>query len=193
MSSRSFSDLTHPVLVKLAREVGETALIGCLEPQSLKAVYIDKAESESAVRYTVPIGKIRDLHCSSVGKLIMAYRPDIAERVLKMPRLTRYTGNTIVDKKTLALQLRQIRTNGISKSSDEATSGAAGMAAPILNAAGDFIAGLVVAGPTQRIHSGAGRIERELRAAAAELSESLPDTDASQISLAAEDLVRMRA
>ncbi len=192
-ATRSFTDLTHPFLLKLARETGETALIGCLDLQSLKAVYVDKAESESSVRYTVPIGQTRDLHCSSVGKLILAYRPDVAELVFKAPRLTRHTDNTIIDKKLLASQLRTVRRAGISRTIDEATFGATGMAAPILNAGGELVAGVVVAGPTQRVRPNMAKIEQALRKAAAALSAALPATGVAQISLAIEEVARRRA
>ena len=193
VATRSFTDLTHPFLLKLARETGETALIGCLDLQSLKAVYIDKAESESSVRYTVPIGQTRDLHCSSVGKLILAYRPDIAELVMKKPKLARHTDNTIVDKKLLTAQLRTIRRSGISRTIDEATFGATGMAAPVLNAGGDIVVGVVVAGPTQRIRPNMTKVEQALRKAAAALSSALPAIGVSQISLAIEEVARRRA
>ena len=193
VATRSFTELTHPFLQKLARETGETALIGCLDQDSLKAVYIDKAESESTVRYTVPIGLTRELHCSSVGKLILAYRPDVTERLLKAPRLTRHTDNTIIDKKLLVSQLRTIRKAGISRTIDEATFGATGMAAPILNAAGDFVAGIVVAGPTQRVRPSMAKVEPALRKAAAALSAELPAIGASQISLAIEEVTRRHA
>jgi DNA-binding IclR family transcriptional regulator len=193
MSTSSLDEITHPVLLKLARKTGETSLVASIEAQSLKAVYIDKAESESAVRYTVPIGMSRDLHCSSVGKLILAYRPDLAARILKVPRLARYTGRTVVDKKALARQLQDIRDAGISKAIDEATCGATGLSAPILNAQGDIVAGLTVAGPTQRMLANLPRIEREIRATAKALSAALPDRSARQIATEIERVARGRA
>jgi DNA-binding IclR family transcriptional regulator len=192
VSSRSFTDITHPFLLKLARKVGETALIGCLEPQSLKVVYVDKAESESAVRYTVPVGFMRDLHCSSVGKIVLAYRPDVATELFKSSRLTRFTGGTVVDKKVLTQQLQTVRTEGIAKTVDEATLGASGIAAPIFNRAGVLVAGLVVAGPTQRVRPDIERIEREVRATARALSLALPETSESQIAMTLEDVIRNR-
>ena len=193
MATRSFTDLTHPFLVRLSRLTGETALVACLDMRSLKAVYLDKAESDSSVRYTVPIGQTRELHCSSVGKVMLAHCPDVAELVLRAPRLRRYTDSTVVDKKALQNQIRAIRKAGVARAIDESSFGASGIAAPIFNGAGELVAGLVVAGPTQRMRPNLQRFERALREAAASQSGVLPSVGTSQIAFAIEDVMRRHA
>ena len=192
-ASRSFTEITHPLLVKLARKVGETVLIGCYEPQAQKAVYVDKAESDSAVRYTVPLGMTRDLHCSSVGKVILAFHPDAAQKALKQSRLKRHTDATVTDRKALLAELEQVRANRLAETVDEATFGASGLSTPIFSRDGVFVAGLVVAGPTQRVRPVAERIARDLHIAAQALTLALPETTSHQISLVMEDARRRRA
>lgn len=190
---RSFSEITHPVLVKLARAAGETALIACLDAQHLKLVYVDKAEGDSPIRYTVPVGMVRDLHCSSGGKVVLAFRPDVRKVLIRRNKFERLTANTITKGSALLAELERVRKDGVATAFDESTLGASGLSAPILKSTGELIAVVVVAGPTERFRSRLALIEAEVRRAAQVLSEALPDLADGILEQAVEHRARIRA
>lgn len=64
------------------------------------------------------------LHCTASGKAVLAaLRPDEFDRYLAQATLTRFTANTIVDERVLAVAARQIREEGYAFTQDEWTIG----------------------------------------------------------------------
>ncbi|HKV15089.1 MAG TPA: IclR family transcriptional regulator [Reyranella sp.] len=83
----------RPHLEALRDQTGETVILGKL--QGLGVVYLEIIESRQAVRYTMTVGAVRELHASSIGKAIVAaMEEEPRERLLaklKYPRLTEHT------------------------------------------------------------------------------------------------------
>jgi DNA-binding IclR family transcriptional regulator len=144
--------LVRPALQRLMEATGETALAGVLSPSEDSVVYIEKAESTNPMRYTVPVGEHRELHCTALGKLALAFmgREQLA-RCLERLQLQAATNTTITDQPNLLATLEQIRAQGISTTQDERIVGASAIAAALVRPDGRFIAGLAVIGPTARI------------------------------------------
>jgi DNA-binding IclR family transcriptional regulator len=83
----------RPLLEALRDATGETVILGKL--QGLGVVYLEIVESRQAVRYTMTVGAVRELHASSIGKAIVAAM-DEGPRArllakLKYPKLTEHT------------------------------------------------------------------------------------------------------
>jgi IclR family acetate operon transcriptional repressor len=174
VARRGLAEIAHPVLVNLARETGETALLGTLEPQGDRASYIDKVESANPIRYTVPLGTRRVLYASAIGKLLLAHQP--AERIdayLTNFRLEPLGHRTITRPEALRAELQRTREAGLSRTEDEAVEGAAAFAAPVFDGLGRVVAGVVVAGPTGRMRAQSTAIELAIREAASTLSRAL--------------------
>ena len=177
LAGHDFLEAARPFLKRLARESGETALIAYLDEEEMVAVYVDKIESDSPIRYTVPLGLRRELYAASVGKALLANLPPAQlDRYLHDIRFEDFTGRTIVDRKRLRSELNDIRKNGFATTEDERTIGASGIAAPILSAQGTIVAGVVVAGPTSRVLPKQSRLCTIVRDAAREMSSGLDDT-----------------
>lgn len=83
----------RPFLEELCDKTGETVILGKL--QGLGVIYLEIVESRHALRYTMHVGAIRELHASSIGKAILAVMDDEPRRrilaELKYPRLTEHT------------------------------------------------------------------------------------------------------
>jgi len=172
--------LARPYLEQLSRASGETALIASLDEASMVSVYMEMVEADSPIRYTVPVGLRRELHATSVGKVLLAHLPPRRlERFLAERRLEPFTARTTVDADALARELTAVRRDGFATTEDERTAGASGVAAPILDAQGRCIAGLVLAGPTSRVRPVRKRLIALVRETASEISTAIRSISAT--------------
>lgn len=151
---RNLLQQARPLLRRLMRETGETALLGMLSSDANVAIYADKVESDNPVRYSVSITEQRELHCSAVGKCFLAFFDDDGiARYLKRHSLLAHTPKTITSRYKLREELARIRSAGVAHSEDERVIGASAVAAPIFGAEKKPIAAFVVGGPTERFRS----------------------------------------
>ena len=108
VSSGRFVNLAHPLIEELSRRSGETALIGCLDEQSMKTVYIDKAECGNPIRYTATLGLKRELYATAIGKVLLAHFPRARlETFLRTVALESFTPRTLVERASSASQFEQ--------------------------------------------------------------------------------------
>jgi DNA-binding IclR family transcriptional regulator len=174
LSTMELSVIARPHMEALAERSGETVLIGNLAVDGPVAVYTDTVESSNPVRYIVKIGERRELYCSAVGKLVLAYMSDAErEAYLKKADLRRITPNTITDRNTLRKEALEARRRGLAATVQEGVSGASALGAPILDRTGQFVAALVLAGPSGRIQQNKVRFARSVRESAASVSRAL--------------------
>jgi DNA-binding IclR family transcriptional regulator len=179
LAANSLGQVARPILQALARKTGETALLALLDEEAMASVYVDKVESESPIRYTVPLGLRRELHGASVGKALLAFMaPPLREKYLSSKRLERFTAATIVNAREIRREIEVVRKNGVALTVDERTEGASGIAAPVFGAGGVLVAGLSLAGPSPRMTAGRDRFVPLVRDAAAQISAALAKEDA---------------
>jgi DNA-binding IclR family transcriptional regulator len=169
--------LLMPVLDRLMRETGETALAGYLAPDADVLVYVAKVESTNPVRYTVPVGEHRELYSTAMGKLLLAYM-DVPRRraYLDSHELHAYTQRTITSPARMQKELQHIREQGLSETLDERVVGASALAAPVIGRDGHLLIGLGIAGPTERMRAGRAEHARTLMREAQSLSKLIAHT-----------------
>ncbi len=95
---------------RLMSQAKETVHLVLYDPPHV--VYIDKVENATNVRMASRIGSRASLHCTAVGKAILAWQPEeIVEEVVAagLPTVTRFT---ITDADALRTELGQIRHRG---------------------------------------------------------------------------------
>jgi len=91
------------------------------------------------------------VHCTSVGKAILAFQPvDVVESVIANG-LKPFTEATITNAKRLRAELAGIRERGYAVDNAEHQPGLRCIGAPIRDSAGRVIAGISVSGPAWRI------------------------------------------
>ncbi len=174
ISSGRFVDLAHPLVEELSRRSGETALIGCLDEHSMKAVYIDKAECGNPIRYTATLGLKRELYAAAIGKVLLAhFSQERLESYLSSVVLERFTPRTLVDIPALISSLNKVRASGVCITEDERIVGASGVAAPIADHENHVVAAVGVAGPTGRLRRARARAAALVVDTAKELSQLL--------------------
>lgn len=171
-AKRIFPAVARPILRRIVSETGETAVIGAISEDGLSTVYIDKIESDRALRFSANIGAHRPLYCSASGLVILAFQPkEKTEQYLKSIKLRQLTSNTIVSKRELQDAISKARKEGVAVTRDQATEGVTGFGAPILDGAGHLIATLVLAAPSIRSETRMDLLRDLARNGALEISE----------------------
>ncbi|UOF90672.1 IclR family transcriptional regulator [Fodinisporobacter ferrooxydans] len=116
-------------------------------------VYIYKTEGTSSVITNANLGTRNPVHCTGLGKAIMAYFSlEDVEKIISQKGLKQYTKTTIIDRQQFLEELSKIRQTGIAFNYEEYDEGLSSIAAPIFNFTGHVVAAISVAGPTDRIY-----------------------------------------
>jgi DNA-binding IclR family transcriptional regulator len=109
-----------------------------------QAVVIHRADSASEApnQYI----EAAPVHCTSVGKAILAYQPpEVVKRVISLG-LKRYTDTTLCDAASLRTELSRIREQGYAVDNSEHQPGVQCIGAPIRDQNGRVFAGISVSG-----------------------------------------------
>jgi IclR family transcriptional regulator, KDG regulon repressor len=139
-----------PVLDQLRNATGETVQVAVLDGREV--VYVERRESPQALRLFGLVGHRNDAHCTSTGKVLMAYLPSTElDALLDGWSMPRRTPLTVHEPAALRQQLAGVRQRGWAESVNEAERGVASVAAPIRNSRSVVVAAVSVAGPIQRL------------------------------------------
>jgi IclR family transcriptional regulator, KDG regulon repressor len=136
-------------MYQLVQSTGETVQLAVLDHQSV--LYIRILESRQAVRMSSIAGSRAPAHCTSVGKVLLAYQPVDAVKEIIDNGLPRYTENTITSPDRLMEELASVRQKGYAIDDEEIEVGLRCIAAPVRNHSGNVIAAISVAAPVQRM------------------------------------------
>jgi len=154
--ARSVVDLrlvALPVLQRIARESGETALLTVPSATHDAGVCLERVETSQPLRLSVQPGRQLPLHAGASQKALLAFMPEEEmEHVLSRP-LQRLCSATITDRDTLQRELEQIRHRGWASSYEETNVGVWGVAVPIVDARRGIVAAVGIAGPSARLSS----------------------------------------
>ncbi|TCN28158.1 IclR family transcriptional regulator [Mesobacillus foraminis] len=142
--------VAQPYLQKLVNELDETVHLVILE--NCEIVYIDKIESPQTIRMYSRIGRRAPVHCTGVGKAIMAFFPEEEiDQIITEKGLHRFTEYTHTNRESLLANLDEIRSRGFSIDEQEHELGIRCVAAPVFNHHNKVVAGVSVAAPTYRL------------------------------------------
>jgi DNA-binding IclR family transcriptional regulator len=118
----------------------------------LSAVYVEKLDSPEPLRIYSRIGASVPLHCTAVGKVMLAYMPkDEQATVLRQIDLKRLTPNTIGSLQELQEELYRVQKNGYACDMEEHELHIRCMAAPIRDHTGAVHASLSITAPAVRM------------------------------------------
>jgi DNA-binding IclR family transcriptional regulator len=163
---------------ELARATGESSFLGVPRDES-SVEYIAKVVSPHDLRCDAELGRPRPLHSTSVGLVMLAFQPpERAENFLRKARFERVTPRTLADAKQLRAEIAATRKRGYAMVRDTNSPGSSGIAAPIVNAAGEVVAALNVSAPTSRFEPVA-RKAIDLMRAAESISRRLAGTSSN--------------
>ena len=143
-------DRAQPHLRKLVTETEETAHLCILEQAHV--IYLDKIEPGRSVRMITRIGASNPVHCTSVGKAILAFLPEerIAD-VIRRTRFERFTHRTIANAEALRTELEKTKRRGYAVDDEELEEGLRCIAVPVLDAQRMPVAAVSISGPSFRV------------------------------------------
>ncbi len=140
----SLRDRARPYLHKLVDATGECAHLAILAQR--QALYIDQAESSAALRVESEIGTLSPLHCTALGKAMLAFGDGALPDSL-LP----FTQRTITDQAVLQAQLLQIRQRGYAIDDEEYNYGVRCVAAAVHDHRGLLLGAIGISGPAGRV------------------------------------------
>jgi len=134
-----------PYLKRLANETDKTIHLGIMDKD--RALILDKINpDEQSIRIMMSKrGRNVPLHCTGIGKVLLAFQPKgKKESLLKTIELRRHTENTITDKTKLMEELNRIREQGFGFDFEEHEKDIVCVAAPIKGIQGNTIASISI-------------------------------------------------
>lgn len=150
LRSRDLVRLARPHMRWLMESSGETVNLA-IEDQG-SAVYLSQVECREMMRTFARLGARVPLHCSGVGKALMAAMDEAAlGRHIERHGLARMTARTVTDRATLTADLAAIRQRGYAIDDEEHAVGLRCVAATIFNEHGDAVGAVSLSGPMARI------------------------------------------
>ena len=167
----SFRRLCLPYLTSLCNELNEHIALSV--PVDLEILYLDSLYPVSRPEQTLKLGSTLPLHCTSEGKVMMAFAPgDLYNQLLSKKKLIAYTSNTITDPVELKKKVEETKQLGYNIARMEYTFTNVSIAIPLNNSKGEFMAVLTCAGPAQHFTDDRCQFFLErMRHVAADISE----------------------
>jgi DNA-binding IclR family transcriptional regulator len=163
----------RPYLDRLQRELGETVFLCMLDEGQV--FYLEKIESQQSVRTGCTVGSRAPVHCTAVGKAMLAELPDAeVNEIVRRRGLKAMTENTITSASALRTELKAIRSRGYAIDNEEKEEGLRCVSAAVRGDSGKLLAALSVSGPAFRVtRERVPEIGKAVMLAASELSEQL--------------------
>lgn len=156
---------------ELAKKIGETINIGIRHDDSIITLHSEEGEKSVLVSRLIPIA---DLHCSSMGKLILAdmEQENIEDYFRKS--LKKRTVNTITSLEDFNKEKQDIIIEAVAYDREEYEYGLSCVAMPIRDANEKIYAMISVSGPTTRLEfKGLDMIIEELKKLAITIEDEL--------------------
>lgn len=146
---RGLLELAMPFLQDLYERTHETVHLGVREGRDV--VYVAKIGGHrQAATPSRPGGRL-PLHCTAIGKVLLAYADEELRQQVLSGALERRTPHTIVAPGLLRRQLDKVLEIGIAYEREESRAGLLCVAAPVLHPDGGIcLAAISVAGPVGR-------------------------------------------
>ncbi len=140
----------RPKLRELLEKTGETVQLGIVDHFSV--LYVYEMESRRAIRMAAAVGARAPLHCTAVGKVLLASQPqDYVKQVLELG-LTSYTPKTMTRREPVLAMLAEVNARDYATDDEESEIGLRAIASPVRNHTGTVIAAVGVAAPVQRMN-----------------------------------------
>jgi DNA-binding IclR family transcriptional regulator len=143
-------DIALPHLRWLVQETEFTAHVGILEKNQV--VFVQKVDGPGIIKFDTYIGKCSELHCTGLGKSLVAFQPqESLDALLAGYSYDRFTRKTISSRSAFVAELARVRQQGYSMDDEEEELGIRCVAAPVL-AGGIAVAAVSVTATVSQMH-----------------------------------------
>jgi len=142
--------VADPLLRKLTEQTEQGVHLAIL--QETGALVVGSYPSPQPGAVEVRLGETVPLHCSGVGKTLLAYqRGSLLGHLARTSGFRRYTSKTITNLASLRKELDRIREQGYALDQEETVEGIIGVAGPVFDHTGRVVAAYGVVGPATRL------------------------------------------
>lgn len=125
-------ELALPVLRSLVERVQLTAHLAVLDHG--QAVYVEKVEAPGFIKMDTWVGRRMDIHSTSVGKALVAWRPqEEVQAILREHGLRKRAPRTITVASKFLRELEKVRTQGYAVDDEENSLEVRCVAAPVFD------------------------------------------------------------
>ncbi|SDG74954.1 DNA-binding transcriptional regulator, IclR family [Sinosporangium album] len=146
LEQRGVRGTAAPHLSRLNEATGQTVHLAAYEGG--EAVYIDKYDSRHPVRMYSRVGLRVPLHCTAIGKVLLADLPERERRrVAETIEYTRFTANTVSGPEEFLAHLSRVADQGYAVDHAEHETFINCLAAPIRDASGAVVAAASISVP----------------------------------------------
>ena len=148
-STRGFAGTVLPQMEWLSQQTGEAVLMSVLD--GARQLYVHYVAVPQQVGVMGERGRHGPLHCTSMGKVLVAFAPDAQSvRLVDTVELTRLGPNTITDRDRFLTEIASVRSHGSAIADEEHETGIRAIGMPILDIGGWLRAAISVAAPAFR-------------------------------------------
>jgi len=171
--SNPLPQLAREHVTALAAETGETAHLAIREQD--RAAFVEHELTDQAVGVSSGSGRAEPLHCTALGKALIAdLDRDGLREVFGRRRLVAFTKRTIVSIAGLLRECERTAARGYAVDDEEFHDGVRCVAAPIRDSHGDVVAAIGISAPANRLPKRSfSALGRQVRRAADEVSAKL--------------------
>jgi DNA-binding IclR family transcriptional regulator len=149
-SQLDWVDRVKPYLQQLTDLSGETTHLAVLNDGQV--LYVEKVESSRSLRMPSQVGRRLPVHCTGVGKALVAFLPDeVLNGIVARYGLPRMTEHTITDLSTLRAELVRVRELGYAIDNEEIDDGLTCIAGVVRDHTSHVVAAISIAGPSSRL------------------------------------------
>ncbi len=168
----------RPLMATLSDMTHETVILAIKD--DFEAVNVAQVPSPQRVKHIEWMGRRTPLHCTAVGKVLLAYSPAAEQQAFINRGLSRYTSNTITEPNTLCQELVHVREQDYAIGREEFEIGLNEIAAPIRDHTGEVVASISVSGPVFRLSparfpSVAEQVQHSARTLSGQLGYNAPN------------------
>lgn len=130
LHSTPISEIALPHMHWAVQQSRLTSHLGILEKGQV--IFIQKVDGPGIIKFDTYIGKCSELHCTGLGKALLAYASEEHLRVmLHQHEFSRFTKNTISSYDRFLGELAKVRKNGYAMDNEEEELGIRCVAVPI--------------------------------------------------------------
>jgi IclR family acetate operon transcriptional repressor len=115
-------------------------------------LYVDKVEPRRSIRMSSTVGRRNAVHCTAVGKAVLAGLPEaVVDQIIDQRGLRRFTAKTLTTAAELKSELREIRHRGYAIDDEENEEGVRCVGAMVRDFSGRPAAAISVSAPSFRM------------------------------------------
>jgi len=147
--AHGFSGMARATLEQVSLTTREATLLAVLDADRL--LYVYSIEGPQQVRVVGTPGRHGPLHCTSLGKVLIAYAAaNVREHLAHTVSLDVRGPNTITDREQFIAEIAKVRAHGFALADEEHEEGIRAVSVPVFGAGGG-VAALSTAAPAYRM------------------------------------------